>query len=148
MSLALEFRKREVGIHLDNHGQELDLNESVTGKNNVSALDLKEYEDYKDKYNRIHNYRRDGDQIVLYYNKDKKNYILISVLEDDDLGEEPFNLNTDIIIKNHLINNSSRSEGLIVPTRANLSLLTEKGYINKEDSMKILFNRKNVGLFI
>lgn len=57
------------------------------------------------KYNSIHQYRRDGDEIRLYYNTETTEFHIVAVKPGDNLTNKPFNLQSSFIVTEEVLSN-------------------------------------------
>ncbi len=72
-------------------------------------------------YNILHNHRRDGDTVVLYYNIDTYDFVVLAVKEGDDLSGGPFYLFESLTVTRELLDKSEIElpKGLIPINRLN-----------------------------
>lgn len=110
--------------------------------------DLKKY--FMDRYNKLHNYRREGDQIVLYYNSKTLEMVVVAVKEGDNLSEEPFGLLGGPVVTASMLNFPVLDPvtGVIPITEKNMLYLKSVGLLDSTTVKVMLFNKKNVGFYL
>ncbi len=100
-----------------------------------------------DSYNSIHNHRRDGDKIRLYYDAQSHEVFIVAVMHGDDLSGSPFVFQNGFTVTERMINHPKASavRGLLAITARNLFRLEQLGILTKEMVNIIKRTRKNVG---
>lgn len=103
-----------------------------------------------DRYNKLHNFRRHGDFIRLYYHTGTKTFIILAVLPGDNLSGQPFNISTGFTVTQKILDDPEirHDTGLIPVTKENLQLLVDMDIIDEEISKVLYFNRNNVGFYL
>lgn len=103
-----------------------------------------------DRYNTLHQYRRKDDRVVLYYNVDTKDIIILAVKPNDDLSKPPFSLKKSFVVTQEMLDKDSVTprRGLVSITEKNLKKLYEKKVITPEAAYVLLYNKNNVGFYV
>lgn len=106
---------------------------------------------FQDKYNKLHNFRRALDEIVFYFNQKEEDYIILAVLDEDDLYEEPFLLKDSFIIRSKMLESDiyiDEHKGFVKINSNTLDTLIDKNIIPEALKKIIMFNKKNVGFYL
>lgn len=143
------YKVLQLGIDTVGRYKEIQIGDKVQRVYNFDEKDLDKFF-VKDLYNRLHNYRREGDNIMLYYNVETGKYIVLAVKEGDDLSKSPFNLPTSLIITKEMLDapKISLPEGIVPITQDFLSVFKSKGIFTEEIAYVLYFNRKNPGFYL
>jgi hypothetical protein len=129
-------------------------NEIKTPNGNIEkvySMGLKDIERFFiDRYNKLHNYRREGDNIVLYYNIDTGEIVVIAVMAGDNLAKYPFNMKEEFIVKEEDLQCPYIAErkGIVPITKENLDSLKQIGLLSDQTAYVLFFNRNNVGFYL
>jgi hypothetical protein len=103
-----------------------------------------------DRYNQLHNYRRPGDRIVLYYNTNSEDFVVLAVKPGDDLRETPFNIKDGFVVTEDMLENMKVCPvtGLVPVSAENLEKMKELNIFTDETAQVLFFNRNNVGFYL
>lgn len=103
-----------------------------------------------DRYNTLHNYRRPGDSVMLYYDTAKNRFLIIAVKEGDDLSKPPFEIEDSFVVTKEMLENPKLTfpKGLVPITKEVLEELREKGIIDEKTVHILYFNRNNPGFYL
>lgn len=103
-----------------------------------------------DRYNRLHQYRREGDSVVVYYNKDTKDIAVLAVKPNDDLSTYPFNLKDAFVVTQKMLDEDrvTPRKGIVSISKENLEKLQEEGFLSEEAVYVLLYNKNNVGFYL
>lgn len=103
----------------------------------------------EDKYNRLHRYRREGDKIVLYYNTNTEDVIVLALKSGDNLGSYPFNLGSPFVVDQKMLEQGfvGTTQGVTPINKESLRALRLKGILSEEMEYVLMFNKKNVGFY-
>jgi len=116
----------------------------------LNIMDSEDDYPFMDRYNKIHNYRRQGDKVFLYYNDEEAELFIFAGLIGDNISKDPFLAKKDIEITDEVFEKGLATEtwGVVEINEVSLSRLKKLKIINQELSEVIYFNRFNPGFFI
>jgi hypothetical protein len=102
-----------------------------------------------DRYNMLHNYRREGDKVYFYYDKKNNEYVVIAIKSGDHLSSPPFSLTNDLEITSEIFQYGiyAKNNGLVPITEQNISRLVKDDILSQEMAEVVLFNKNNVGFY-
>ncbi len=148
--LNKQYKNRVMQVGVDEIGKFKDIEESGIIKRVYFIRADKAREILDDRYNILHNYRRNKDTIVFYYNKDTNEKIVLAVKPGDDLSKHPFNLKEKFIVTEEIIRSDkvTPTKGIVSITKKNLEDLIKNDVLTYETAYVLYYNRQNVGFYL